>query len=437
MSNQQLRCALAVAAALGAGPCLGAETVDAVDPTGRETPAVTQPPPPGVPALQMSPDFSAPGMSFGTYQPMGQVQSRGVRVEPFTVRAALQTGLGYDDNVALTQVNRTSSMFLSISPSVAVGLEGATQRYYVVYRGNYGRYASSSVDNYEDHNIGLSAANELTTRLRSLFRYDYLRGHEGRGATTTGLAAPEEWREHAVRGSVSYGAAGAQGLVEADVGYADRRYLTNRAVTAVRDYDRFELGGAFSYRLAPKTRTLVQIVRTAVTHEFAPGLDSTEMRYLAGVSWEGTAKTQGTLRAGYMTKDIEAAASPDFSGPTYEATVVWSPLTYSVVDFAARRIFGEAAEPGSSYIVNNIAATTWNHAWSDRVRSTLAYLYGRQSHEGIARTDTYHSFGLRVSYAMRRALHVGAEYRRDARDSNAANQEFSRNLMLVTLETAL
>jgi hypothetical protein len=420
----------------------GALSGEPVEPAQTSAPPETEstirpPQPEGVPSLQISNDFVSPQLAFGDYRPIGEVQSRGIRVAPFTIRAAAQTALGFNDNVALSQNSRISSMFLSLSPSVAVGLEGALHRYYLVYRGNYGNYTSSSIDNFADHNIALSASDDWTTRFRTSFLYDYGRGHIPRGTTGDVTSDPVRYDTQTVRGTASYGAPGAQGRADGSVTYTQLRYVTARELTAIRDYDQLELGGTFYYRVAPRTRAVLQVTHADITHPNDATFDSTENRYLVGVTWEALTKTEGTVRVGYMTKTFDNPALGDFSGPTYEAVIRWSPRTYSVVEAAARRVFGESVSTGSTFVVANRATLSWSHAWSERLQSTVGYTYGKLDQHGLERTDTYQNFALKGSYALQRSLRLGAEYRRDSRDSNLDGFNYRRNLTLVTLETAI
>jgi len=387
--------------------------------------------------LQLSTDFGSPALGLGTYRPFGQVESRGVRVAPFTIRAGAHAGIGYNDNVALTQTNKISSIVYTLSPAFAVSLEGALARYYAMYRGNYGRYASSSVDNYEEHDVLIGAANSWTTRFSSAFNYEYLKGHNPRGATFAGTGISEQWVLQTLRAAGSYGAEGAQGRIEADAAWNRLRFTSDPPDAATREYDSVELGGTFFYRIAPKTRALVRIRRTDVNHPSAPTLDSLEMQYLAGVSWDALASVAGTIRLGHMTKDFSSPSFEDFSGPSYEGAVTWSPRTYSVVELSAKRAFGETQEVGSSFVVNDASTLSWNHQWPRAIRSTAVYTYGRVSQEGLGRTDTYHRAGLKVTYGIRRWLQAGAEYRYDTRDSSNTAADYRRNLTFITLEAAL
>jgi hypothetical protein len=87
--------------------------------------------------------------------------------------------------------------------------------------------------------------------------------------------------------------------------------------------------------------------------------------------------------------------------------------------------------------VSNGVQANWTHDWSERVRTMASFLHEWQELRGLDRKDTYNNVGLRASYALRRWLRVGAEYRRDARDSTLQGIDYRRNLTLISVEAAI
>lgn len=393
--------------------------------------------PEGLPTLQVTPDFITPGLAFGGYFPLPQMESGVLRVEPFTVRAAMNAGVGYDDNVTLSNTNKVSSTLLTVTPSVVAGLEGATQRYYFVYRGLYNHYFSSSASSYEQHSLGTVAINEWTARLRTTASYDFSRGQDPRGSTAVSAAAPATWNLHRLRGGASYGAAGARGRVDGSVGYTKRNYTSTAPAAGGLDYEQVDVRASLYYRVAPKTSAVVTVSHADILYDENPTLDATENRYLVGVTWDALAATQGRVAVGYLTRDPEDSALPSFSSPIYEAEVSWSPLPYSTVNLLAMRSSAEATEIGSSFVEVSAAVLTWNHRWLERVHSTVRYVHGEQGHQGLGRVDTYNTLSTRLSYAIRRRVRLGAEFRHDNRSSPDPLLEYKRNLTLFTVESSL
>lgn len=442
--------ALVVMTSLAGGVVHAAESADVpatptgpVEPAGpaqmpqqpEEAPAVVVPL--DAPSLQLSADFVTPALAFGGYFPEPDIAGGRIKVGPVNVAARLNMSIGYDDNIRVSSTDKRGSLFTTIAPSVMLGLERPEQRYYVLYRGSYSTYFSESANNNQIHNLALQAVDEWTVRLRTDLRYDFIRGYDPRGSTGTASGKTQTWNTNMVRGTAIYGAPGARGRVEGTVRYIDRTYVTNRAATAALDHQQWEVGGFLSVRVAPKTYTTLRVTHAEITHPDDPRSDSSENRYLLGAIWEATAATRASGAVGYMTKDPKSSAVPSFSGPTYEAAVNWSPLTYSNVNFLARRTFAEAAEAGSRFLVVDFISANWVHSWFDRFRSSLTALYGRQQHEGIDRTDNYYTLDARVSYALRPRLRLGAQLRHDVRTSPNPSLDYKRNLTLITLETSL
>ena len=377
-----------------------------------------------------------PPTAVGGYRPALDLEPGMVRAGPLTLSPIVSAAAGYDDNVALRSTDKITSSLYTLSPGVTATARNGPHRYYARYLGNYGRYASSERDDYEDHAAGLGANSDWSSRLRTQLRYDYFRGHDPRGATASAVSAPDRWATHAMRALVAYGAKGAKGNIEGEAGADTKRYATNRAVTAVRDYRHADVGAAFYYRMQPSVYTLVHVKAGRFDYDTNPSLDSTEMRYFGGVRWEATAKTQGSVRAGYMTKRFSEGSRPDASAYTYDASITWSPLTYSVVHLNGVRTFGEQTS-GGNYILTDNGTLLWTHDWSSRVRSSLSYGHGRDVHEGLNRTDTRQNLGLKGTYAFRRTVRLGGEVRHEERRSDAPNLDYKRNVVLFTVEATL
>lgn len=401
----------------------------AMSPVAAQSPDDDVPPPP-------APAGPNPPTAIGGYVPTLQPDLRSRRFGPFTLTPSLVAAAGYDDNVNLRSSNRVSSAIYVLTPGLTATTRRGPHSYYLRYLGNYAHYSSSAVDDYDDHTVGLGAGSEWTARVRTQLRYDFNRGHDPRGSTATTIGAPERWYTQTLRGAFTYGAKGARGNIETDLGVSEKRYLTNRGVTAAREYEQTDLGGSFLLRLQPDVYGLVQVRAARIEYRSSTSLDSTEMRYFAGARWDATAKTQGSVKAGYMTKSFADATRGDAATYSYDVGVTWSPLTYSVLALNAVRTFSEQTS-GGNFILTDNATATWNHAWSGRVRSTVLLAVGRDVHEGLNRADDRRLVGLKANYAFRRNLRFGADLRREERSSNVPNVDYTRNLSLLTIEASL
>jgi hypothetical protein len=249
---------------------------------------------------------------------------------------------------------------------------------------------------------------------------------------------PDQYNNYGMDGVLRYGAPGAQGRIEVDAGYFQRRYTNNHDTTDVSNRDTWQAGGTFYWRVMPRTDVLIQArhINYNYTDDSNPGptQSSGENRYYLGLKWEATAKTTGLLKVGYMTKNFDSSDRKDYSGSSWEAGVRWSPLTYSVFDLTTSRITQESTGVGSAILTNNYGLA-WNHAWNSRLRTQAVARYSRDDFLDSAphRLDKVATFGAGVNYDFRRWLLLGANYTYTDRNSNQGIYDYKRNLFMLTV----
>ncbi len=346
-------------------------------------------------------------------------------------------GLRYDDNIFLSNANKKSSTVAIVSPAVRAQVRdpgGST--YGITYKADLGRYFDSAADNYNDQSVVADANVVVSTRARLALRFEYLDLHDPRGSTDRANSAePDQWHAPGASATFSYGTPGARGRVELEAGHNEKRYDNNRTFTAGSDRNTNYVGGTFYWRVMPATSLLLQAKQTAIDYRFNPsGLDSKERRYYAGVTWDATAKTSGTIRAGYLEKDFSNTARQDFSGTSWQGRVRWSPLTYSVFEVTTGRETNEATGIGD-YILSSLVYGTWTHAWNSVVKTNVLLGYRRDDFRGsgAVRKDDTTSAGVGATYQMRRWLNFGAQYIYTDRSSNTAAFEYQRNVFMLTV----
>ena len=279
---------------------------------------------------------------------------------------------------------------------------------------------------------------DVGTRLRVKLGADYAIKSDPRGALPTpATQSPNEYRQTGFNGLISYGAPGAQGRVELDGGYSEKRYTSNRFTTAAFDLDISKAGATFFWRVAPKTELLISggMIRSDYTAPTST-LDNTVYNLSAGVKWEATAQTQGTFRIGYSVKDMWLPGLQDTKGTTWDGAVRWSPLSYSHVDMSTGRSFNDPLAGGNA-IINSYYNASWTHDWTDRITSKVSGGLISDNFNGTNRRDTTKSLGLGLSYAMQRWLSFGADYTHTVRDSNTATFSYRKNLLMFSARVAM
>lgn len=359
---------------------------------------------------------------------------------PITAYPSIGYGLKHDDNLFSTPTNTTSDTIQILTPAVRFEAKQGANTYSLDARALLGRYNTSTADNYDDYYVNGLANLDLTTRLRANVKADYIEAHDPRGSTNNAISAtPDRWRQTYLGAIASYGARGAQGRVDFELGQLERRYINNRATTFGNDRENTDVGATFFWRIAPKTSLLLQAKHTEINYlDSTSTLDSKENRLLGGLTWEATAKTTGIFKLGMVNKDFANAARGSTSSPSYEGAIKWSPLTYSIVDFNLSKMPAETTGGVGDYINRTITGATWSHQWTSRISTVALASYTDDDYKGsIDRKDKIQNFGLKATYSMRRWLNFGADYTYTNRDSNQDISDFRRNTIMLFVNATL
>lgn len=348
----------------------------------------------------------------------------------------------HNDNLVKRDANKVSSSIMVFSPSALMQAKSAANVYSLSYRADLGRYASSSMDNYDDQSLSGVAELALSSRASLKLSPQLTLGHDDRGSTYSALTpTPNTWHKSGAEGEFTYGAEDAQGRVVFDVSRFDVRYQNNRAVTTAFDKTLTGLGGTFYLRVAPKTFAFVQLVDTRIEYKdvVSSSLTGREDSLLLGVTWKATAQTTGTFKAGQLEKRFNTGLHPTFRGTSWEGSMRWSPREYIRLDLLTSRKSAESTGIGSFVLVTNHSADL---AYDLTEQSSLHLVAGKVKEDFAqsGRVDSTPSYGFKAEHKLRKWLKAGAEYARAVKSSSGftgLNPEYHNNIVSVYLRTEL
>ena len=362
---------------------------------------------------------------------------------PLQVIPQISTRVGYDDNIFASESNEKSSTKVIVSPSVQLKAEQGLNEYSVNYAITQGTYQDSSADNYTDHQLSGRAFFDFNIRNRLELLAGYLDTHEDRGSgLNQGLNAtindvPIEYHVNSMQGAYEFGGKDAKGRIRLVAGVQDREYDNFRTQTEVKDRQTVNTSVTFYYRVMPKTSLLFEVRNKDIDYDLSTvSLDSSELKYLLGATWDATAKTSGTVKFGYAEKDFDSALREDDDGVSWELSMRWSPKSYSVLDISTDKKAEETDGTGN-YIDMTSLDLQWTHAWTDLWRSRVYYGASNSDYVSSTREDDLISYGLGVDYDVRRWLNFGLDYVYSERDSNQANLDYERNTIFLTVQGSL
>lgn len=381
--------------------------------------------------------YIRPMYEFPGEPPLTGPASVQVADSPFFVTPYLGLAYGYDDNLFYSHTNEKSSDFYTITPGFTVDARDANKVLQASYRAQVGRYTSSADDDYVDQTARAQFDAAFDRRNFLRLGFDYVLGHEPRGSTDRPISGrPDRYQQADPYANYAFGTPGAPGRIEAYYRGVERHYLNNREFTSVSDRDLPEFGAAFYWRVMPRTYVLFEGRKTNIDYTNPNPASGDERRIYAGVSWEATAATTGTIKVGQLRRRFDGGNVPTFSDTSWEALVSWAPRTYSHFDFYSARQTNESTGLGS-FILTSLAGVNWKHGWTSYLTTGLDLRYQRDQYQGFDRTDRTTTIGVRADYKFRRWLTLGAEFSHANRESNTDIYQYDKNVFLVNATLSL
>jgi len=360
--------------------------------------------------------------------------------------------LRHDDNIYRSATDEQTSLITVLSPALLASFAPSKHTIELEYDGEFGSYAESSPDDYDDHEFRAGAYLALGQRSLLDFIGSYEDSHQNRG---TGLSEgcgpdcdqlldePDEYERAQFLGRFTYGATGTRGRLVFEAGLRELEYTNHRDRTRFFDRDDKYGGAIFYYRIMPNTSLLLDLRATEFEYPhdrvLQPSLDSTEYRYLLGATWAVTGKTTGTVKVGYVEKRYTDDTRPGFSGPSWEVDIRWSPRSYSHFDLSTRRYPSEITSLTGDVIDNTTYSVAWSHDWSERVMTRLGTSFWDQEFRGSAqgRLQELNEYGVTLAYEMRRWLTWEFGVAVSSRDSNIDRFDFDGTIVRLSATLAL
>jgi hypothetical protein len=399
---------------------------------------------PGPASPSGAPEQTAP------YSPSGQAASQSRAAQGggialtlmdtlITVYPSVRLDMQHNDNIYTRPNDKTGDRILVLTPALRLETKKGANTFSLRMSSAIGQYQNHTSDNYTNTNVNGLADLNLGTRLRASLKLDYIDGVDPRGSTNSPLSdTPDHYRSTYGQAIVSYGAQGAQGRIDFELGKLQREYANNRTITAGNDRSVDDLGATLYWRIGPKTSLIFQGKRSTVGYELSSStLGSVENSFLAGATWEATAKTTGMFKFGMVKKEFEEATRGSSTSVAWTGDVRWSPLTYSHVNLTLLRAPAETTGGVGNFIDRTTTSARWTHDWSSRLTSEASASYATDAYQGVARTDNTQRYGLKATYKMRRWLSFGADYAHTARDSDDNNFDFKSNIFMLFVHATL
>ena len=368
------------------------------------------------------------GLFAGTAGAVGNIHFGLLEVHPF-----LSLKEEFSDNIYFTSTDEKSDSILVTNPGIRMQLPIRMHRLLAEYWAIDRRYDTYKGEDTTDHHakglLDLKSGSRFILTASGAFD----KGHEPRSSSASGFI--EVFRTNIGYGSATYQLAG-RSKIQVEYTQTSWNYLTSD----FRDRDEGLTTGCFYYRFLPRTSVFVEYDHKVVNYtDTTSVLDNIENSSLIGLQWEVTAKSRGTIRAGWTTKDYKDSTVKDFSGPRWSLSIDHKFSEESSVALTGRRQVNEANAVG----VANYTTTGLDGEFSFRFLSKTAFLlrgsYSKDVYsnavppETVAREDTYTLAGVGLKYFMKDWINLGADYNKRDRNSNFDVNDYKENQYVLSV----
>ena len=362
----------------------------------------------------------------------------------------LQVGLGlyfdFNDNLFDSDDQKVESWIGRISPEVSFRSAPGPRELSLTYSGDYGNFFDSSDDDYADHELTAGGQFEVGGRGALELSASFAKGHDARGSgSTQGLppdspefpSEPDEFDAGAWTADYTHGREGARGRLTFGIGQSSLEYTNNRQRNQFfdRDDDFASAGLAIGLRDRASFVTEVRYTETDYPVDRPGGLslDGYSWSFLVGVTWEATARTEGSVRVGTQRRNFYDPGQLDGDWTTsWDVSVRWSPRTFSHFDFVTSRL-NEETNGGGDYIDRSVYGVSWTHEWPAGLESELSWDRQENDYVGTSRNqdESEVSFTLRLPQGERVLWEAGVAHR--DRDTGGVIDTLDFDGMLYTI----
>ncbi|WP_029408399.1 outer membrane beta-barrel protein [Thiomicrorhabdus sp. Milos-T2] len=350
--------------------------------------------------------------------------------EGLEVTPAVEISGTYDDNYQAVN-NGPDSWITAITPGVLVTAYGDKTLYQLKSGIKYELYSASNAKDLTSYFVTGTATFNFDVRNQLDIEIGLDKTESAANAFVANTI--NSFKQTNIGASYVYGAPSATGNIEFGVNHEIHR--SGNGLNLDRERDSTAYRAAFLYKITDKTKLVAELNGSRHDYVTNTALDATNISYLLGARWEATAKTTGHAKFGSETKDFDDSSRANANLTKWEASVDWSPLTYSTVTLTTNQQIDEGSY-GASYTDSANNGIQWKHDWGRGYASQVSLNNRTDDYNGI-RKDTTNSIGAGITYNIRRWADIAFDFQHSDRTSTDSTQEYNRNIYKLTFNVGL
>ena len=327
----------------------------------------------------------------------------------------------HNDNWMETATNTRSTWVTNLAPAVEVLAERGVNYYSLNLSASRESYSDNSNANNTDFTIGAVGHMEFSKRSRLDLNLSKTTDEDNKATS------PEDFDSTTYGVKYGYGAESAKMQLEFAYNRTDKRYDL-----AAHDGKESDVSGFTTtayYKVGGFTKALVEYRYNNFDYVSLNSLDSKSNGLLAGVTWDMTGKTTGSLKVGSAKKDFSSASIADRTTTLWETGITWNPKEHATFTFDASTSLGEGSST-ENYKDTDSYKIGWMHQWNSSLKSDLSFTKLEEKFKGCTgacQTDTTDTTALNVTYAFRPQIDFTMGIGRTDKSSTDTNSAYDAN----------
>ncbi|HTZ18422.1 MAG TPA: outer membrane beta-barrel protein [Dissulfurispiraceae bacterium] len=400
------------------------------------------------------------GQPMGTERVSNDIfEKKGGNIHPFLAITEYWT-----DNAFDTHSNQKSDFTTVISPGIYLALPGMKERIrpietlnitpggstltrfgvqyprvfqtYLYYRADIEHYLDSHELNYTSHTVEGVAQYNMRGGLSFEVDDQFVKSRTQRG---TGFSFElDKFYGNLFSATAKY-EIGDKTLVRVDYSNYYLHFIAPE--NRFRDRDDNTVSAYLFYKLWPKTALFVEYDYVDITYNQDVVSGSSEQHFFAGLKWDITDKTKGSIKAGYGIKDFNNSTVGSHSHNDLYVEIQldhkFSPKTTLLVRGSRKTEETDVAQ--GNFIVADTIGTTLLHRFTTKVTGSLDLSYTNEKYNGVvtfgdetkALNDQYLRAGIAAQYEFKDWLKFDLGYVFSDRISNISALSYINNTIYL------
>ena len=199
------------------------------------------------------------------------------------------------------------------------------------------------------------------------------------------------------------------------------------------------------YKFRPKTSLFYEYEFVDISYRDNVLSDSTEHHHFGGIQWDITAKSKGSIKAGYGIKDFSGSGIQNNRDFIMEAQVDHKLTAKTSLILKASRKTNETNISATDYMLSDTLEANYLQKLTGKISANLLLAYTHDVYHGDVTlrgdtkrlTDNYYTGALAFQYKFKEWLEMDAGYVLNWRNSSFSELDYTNNKLFLRVTGSL